>query len=114
MRKLLDHLADLWTKQINPRVSSFIAFFSIVWLAVCILATYVLAELSDEVLEREAFAIDRHILLFIHQFTSPRVRRCICWYYKPGRSKNSGAADGVYLLFFCGLSATAQKRKCLL
>jgi len=71
MRKLLDHLADLWTKQINPRVSSFIAFFSIVWLAVCILATYVLAELSDEVLEREAFAIDRHILLFIHQFTSP-------------------------------------------
>ncbi len=71
MQSILSRLADIWVKKLNPRISSFITFFGIFWLGACILAAYVLAELSDEVLEQEAFAIDKPILLAIHQLASP-------------------------------------------
>lgn len=71
MLKSFSQLADLWAHKISPRLSSFIAFFGVFWLGVCVLTTYVLAELSDEVLEQEAFAIDKIILLTIHQLANP-------------------------------------------
>ena len=71
MKNLLIQLAAVWKKQVHPRIASFVAFFGIVWLSVCILVSYILAELSDEVLEREAFAFDKTILLHIHQLANP-------------------------------------------
>ncbi len=71
MKNLLIRLAAAWKKQVHPRIAPFVAFFGAIWLGVCILTVYLLAELSDEVLEREAFAVDRTILLHIHQFASP-------------------------------------------
>lgn len=71
MPKLLDYLADLWLQKINPKLTSFVAFFGAFWLGVCVLTVYILAELSDEVLEQEAFAIDKTILLAIHQLAHP-------------------------------------------
>ena len=43
----------------------------IIGLAVCLLIIYVLSELSEEVWEKEAFAFDKIILLWIHQFSNP-------------------------------------------
>ena len=71
MQTILRRLADLWTKKLNPKISSFVAFFGIFWLSVCGLTVYVLAEISDDVLEQESFAFDKTILLWIHQFASP-------------------------------------------
>ena len=71
MQNILSRLADIWTKKLNPKISSFVTFFGIFWLGTCALAAYILAELSDEVLEQEAFAIDKPILLAIHQLESP-------------------------------------------
>ncbi len=71
MLTFLRRLADVWTKTLNPKISSFIAFFGVFWLGVCGLTIYALAEISDEVIEKEAFAFDKAILLGIHQFASP-------------------------------------------
>jgi membrane-associated phospholipid phosphatase len=71
MHKLTTRLATLWKERINPKISPFFAFFSIFWLVVCILTVYLVAELSDEVLEQESLAIDQYILLHIHQFSNP-------------------------------------------
>jgi membrane-associated phospholipid phosphatase len=71
MQKLLTRLAVAWKNQVHPQIASFFAFFGVFWLGICILITYLLAELSDEVLEKEAFAIDKAILLHIHRLTSP-------------------------------------------
>ncbi|MBE9060397.1 phosphatase PAP2 family protein [cf. Phormidesmis sp. LEGE 11477] len=71
MQQLFNHLAYLWTQKVNPKIASFVAFFGIAWLAACALTLYVLAHLSDEILERESFAFDKHILLYIHQFANP-------------------------------------------
>ncbi len=71
MPKFFSQLADLWMEKINPRLISFVAFFGLSWLAVCVLTVYGLAELSDEVLEKEAFAFDKTILLAIHQLANP-------------------------------------------
>ncbi len=71
MKNLLTQLAAVWKKQVHPRIASFVAFFGIVWLAVCVLVLYVLVKLSDDVLEQEGFAFDKTILLHIHQLSSP-------------------------------------------
>ena len=71
MQHFLDRLASLWLKNIHPRINSFIAFFGVGWLVICVLTAYLLIELSDEVLEQETFAFDKDILLFIHQFANP-------------------------------------------
>lgn len=71
MQTILRRLADIWTETLNPKISSFVAFFGIFWLSICAITVYVLAEISDEVLEQEAFAIDKAILLGINQFANP-------------------------------------------
>ncbi len=71
MLTTLRRLADFWTKHLNPRINSFIAFFGVFWLGVCGLTVYLLAEISDDVLEQEAYAFDESILLGIHQLASP-------------------------------------------
>ena len=71
MQQLLHQLLDFWVKKINPKISSFVAFFGAFWLGACILTLYILANLSEEVLEKEAFAFDRSILLHIHELANP-------------------------------------------
>lgn len=71
MQQLFDRLAHLWMHKIHPKVASFVAFLGVAWLAACALTLYLIANLSDEILERESFAFDKHILLYIHQFANP-------------------------------------------
>ncbi len=71
MQSLFDQLATVWIKTVHPRVTSFVAFFGVVWLGVCALTLYLLAQLSDNVLEQEAFAFDKSVLLHIHRLSSP-------------------------------------------
>lgn len=71
MQKVFYRLFDVWTRKVNPRIVSFVAFFGGLWLGACILTLYLLAELSEGVLEREAFAFDKSILLHIHQLANP-------------------------------------------
>jgi membrane-associated phospholipid phosphatase len=71
MQKLLIQLAEIWKNQVHPPMASFFAFFSVFWLGICIVTTYLLAEISDEVLEQDSFAIDKAILLHIHQLANP-------------------------------------------
>ena len=75
MQSLLASLAHLWEKKVYPTLSSFVAFFGIAWLGVSILTIYILAELSDEVLEQESFAFDETILLHIHSLANPVLDR---------------------------------------
>ena len=71
MQSFLKQLAAVWMKTVHLRITSFIAFFGVAWLGICALTLYLLAQLSDEVLEQEAFAFDETVLLHIHQLASP-------------------------------------------
>ncbi len=99
MRNLFSQFADLWMQKIHPRVASFVAFFGLFWLIICILATYILAELSDEVLEQQAFVFDEHILLFIHQFSSPWLDTIVVGITRIGDPKTVVPLSAV--AFFC-------------
>lgn len=71
MQSLFNQLATVWIKTVHPRITSFVAFFGVVWLGVCALTLYLLAQLSENVLEQEAFAFDKSVLLHIHRLASP-------------------------------------------
>lgn len=71
MQHFLSQVSDSWMQKVHPRIASLIAFFGIVWLGICALTLYLLAELSDQVLEQEAFAFDKTVLLGIHQLANP-------------------------------------------
>ena len=71
MQHLLNRLASSWLQKVHPRIVSFVTFSSIAWLSASALTLYLLANLSEEVLEQESFAFDQHILLYIHQFANP-------------------------------------------
>lgn len=73
-RVLFDKLVR-YGMRIYPRISSLIAAVSFFGIVSCLLIIYVLSELSEEVLEREAFAFDRTILLWIHDFADPTLDR---------------------------------------
>ena len=75
MQSLLKSLIKFWRNRISPKLASLIATVGIVGIASCLLIIYVVAEISDEVLEREAFAFDKTILLGIHTFANPTLDR---------------------------------------
>lgn len=68
-------LAHLWTRYVHPQLAPFVTTVGVVWLGVCLLILYVLGQLADEVLEREAFAFDESILLWINQSANPVLDR---------------------------------------
>jgi len=86
-RQIYRQLYRQWRKRIYPKVEPFIATVGLFWLAVCFLLTYLLAKLSDNVLEREAFAFDKSILLWIHQFTNPVLDRVVLGITQMGNPK---------------------------
>ena len=75
MQDLLRQVVKFWRSHVNPKLTSLIATVGIVGIVSCLLIIYVVAEISDEVLDREAFAFDKTILLWVHDFTNPTLDR---------------------------------------
>jgi membrane-associated phospholipid phosphatase len=72
---MLHKMLGFWLQNIYPRIAPLIATVGAVGLATCLLIVFVLAQLIDEVLEREAFAFDTTLLLWLHQFSNPILDR---------------------------------------
>ncbi|MBP5975698.1 phosphatase PAP2 family protein [Brasilonema sp. CT11] len=68
---MLRKISTFWLRYIHPRLAPLIATIGIVGLISCLLILFVLANLAEEVLEREAFAFDTTFLLWLHQFANP-------------------------------------------
>ena len=90
----LRKLVHLWLR-IYPRISSLIAAVGVFGLASCLFIVYVLSELSEEVLEREAFAFDRTILLWIHSFANPTLDQIMLAITRLGDPITVGLVAGV-------------------
>ena len=75
MQDFLRQVVKFWRSHVSPKLASLIATVGIVGIVSCLLIIYVVAEISDEVLDREAFAFDKTILLWIHDFTNPTLDR---------------------------------------
>ncbi|MGB7417325.1 MAG: phosphatase PAP2 family protein [Thermosynechococcaceae cyanobacterium] len=67
----LQRLASFWVQELHPHISTLIVTMGTVGLGVCFLILFVTAKLSTEVFEQDAFAFDKTILLWIHQFANP-------------------------------------------
>ncbi len=68
---MLRKILTFWLQHIHPRLAPLLTTIGIVGLATCLLILFLLAELFEEVFEREAFAFDTHFLLWLHQFSNP-------------------------------------------
>lgn len=75
MPTFLQQIVKFWRSNINPKIAPLITAVGIVGLITCLLIIYLVAEISDEVLEQEAFAFDKTILLWIHSFANPTLDR---------------------------------------
>jgi undecaprenyl-diphosphatase len=75
MQTLLQRIVRFWRNRINPKIAPLITTVGIVGLITCLLIIYLVAQISDEVLEQEAFAFDQTILLWIHSFANPTLDR---------------------------------------
>ena len=75
MQIFLHKLTTFWHSKVHHKVATLIATVGITGLLSCLLIIYVLAQLSEEVLEKEAFAFDKTILLWIHSFANPTLDR---------------------------------------
>ncbi len=84
MRAFFDSLIRFWLTKIYPRIESLIAFLGIAWLGLCLLAIFLFAKLSDNVLEQEAFNFDKTILIWIHQFANPVLDRVMLSFTRLG------------------------------
>jgi membrane-associated phospholipid phosphatase len=68
---MIQKISRFWLRYIHPRLITLIGALGIGGLAVCLLILFVLAKLAEEVLERESFAFDKSILLWIHSYANP-------------------------------------------
>ncbi|GFE70818.1 phosphatase PAP2 family protein [Chroococcus sp. FPU101] len=68
---MLKSISAFWLRHIHPRLMTLIATISIIGLASCLLILFVVAQLAEEVLEKEAFAFDSSFLLWLHTFANP-------------------------------------------
>jgi len=75
MQTLLKQVVKFWRSRVNPKLTSLIATVGIVGIISCLLIIYVVAQISDEVLDQEAFAFDKTVLLWIHSFANPTLDR---------------------------------------
>jgi hypothetical protein len=74
-KTLVRQLANYWRGKLHRQLASLIATIGTVGLLSCLSIIYFLAQLTDEVLDRETVAFDRTILLEIHQFANPTLER---------------------------------------
>lgn len=68
-------LINFWFRHIHPRIASLIATIGIFGLGICLFILFIVAQIADEVLEKESFAFDKSVLLWIHQFSNPTLDR---------------------------------------
>ncbi len=72
---MIRSFAIFWLRHIHSRLVSLIATVGIFGLASCLIVLFVVAKIADEVLEKESFAFDRSLLLWIHSFANPDLDR---------------------------------------
>ena len=75
MMQISQKLLEFWRNKIHLRITSLIATVGTVGIVSCLLIIYIVAQISDEVLDKEAFAFDKVILLWIHSFANPTLDR---------------------------------------
>ena len=75
MMQISQKLLEFWRNKIHLKITSLIATVGTVGIVSCLLIIYIVAQISDEVLDKEAFAFDKVILLWIHSFTNPTLDR---------------------------------------
>lgn len=71
MQIILQKLLKFWQSNVHNRIASLITTVGTVGLVSCLIIIYIIAQISDEVLDQEAFAFDKTILLWIHSFANP-------------------------------------------
>ena len=71
MQTILQKLVKFWQVKIHSRIAFLITTVGTVGLISCLIIIYVVAQISDEVLDKEAFVFDKTILLWIHSFANP-------------------------------------------
>lgn len=71
MQTILQRLVKFWQRNIHGRIAFLITTVGTVGLVSCLIIIYVVAKISDEVLDQEAFTFDKTILLWIHSFANP-------------------------------------------
>jgi membrane-associated phospholipid phosphatase len=100
MQETLKRLARMWMQEVHPRLMSFVTTIGVLWLGVCLLLLFGLAQLAEEVLEREAFTFDEAILLWINQFTNPGLDQIVLTVTRLG---NPGTVIPLTCIGFCWL-----------
>ena len=75
MMQISQKLLEFWRNKIHLRITSLIATVGTVGIVSCLLIIYIVAQISDEVLDKEAFAFDKVILLWVHSFANPTLDR---------------------------------------
>ena len=75
MQILLQKLVKFWRSRVHQPITTLIATIGTLGIVSCLFIIYVVAQISDEVLEQEAFAFDRIILLWIHSLANPTLDR---------------------------------------
>ncbi|MBD1853081.1 phosphatase PAP2 family protein [Leptolyngbya sp. FACHB-711] len=72
---VLRSIKHFWLRRIYPSLASLIAAIGMVGLISCLSVLWLVAYLSDEILERENFAFNTAFLNWLHQFTNPTLDR---------------------------------------
>jgi membrane-associated phospholipid phosphatase len=68
---MLRKISQFWLQYIHPRLITLIATLGIGGLGICLVVLFIVANLAEEVLEKEAFTFDKTFLLWLHQFANP-------------------------------------------
>lgn len=81
---MLKLITTFWLRHIHPRLTTLIATIGVVGLASCLLILFIVAQLAEEVLEKEAFAFDQTFLLWLHTFANPHLDTVMLFITKLG------------------------------
>ncbi|MEJ6484444.1 phosphatase PAP2 family protein [Nostoc punctiforme UO1] len=95
---MIRQISNFWLRHIHPRLAPLIATIGIVGLTSCLLILFVLAQLAEEVLERDAFRFDTTFLLWLHQFANPNLDNLMLFITNLGNPTTVVIVVGVNLL----------------
>ncbi|OKH52565.1 phosphatase PAP2 family protein [Calothrix sp. HK-06] len=91
-------ISRFWLHYIHPRLITLIGALGIGGLAVCLVILFVLAKLAEEVLERESFAFDKSILLWIRSYANPSLDNLMLFITQLGNSSVVVILAGITIL----------------
>ncbi|MEH1867188.1 MAG: phosphatase PAP2 family protein [Nostoc sp.] len=95
---MIRKISNFWLHHIHPRLAPLITTIGIVGLTSCLLILFVLAQLAEEVLERDAFRFDTNFLLWLHQFANPNLDNLMLFITNLGNPTTVVIVVGVNLL----------------